>query len=109
MPSEIADTEDTSTVTGQRNRLWHKLSPGFAASIGFHVVALVLFVLALGYAAIPNEIALVIPVSIVRLADETTSPEQPRQAVVPRQRVRAGGLARGKARRPLTSVRASGA
>ena len=33
----------------------------------------------------PQRNSPVIPVSIVRLTDETTSPEQPRQAVVPRQ------------------------
>lgn len=85
MPSEIADSEDTSAATGQRKRFWQKLSSGFAASIGFHVIALVVLVVTLGYAAIPNQMAIVIPVSIVRLADQTTSPGQPRQAVVPQQ------------------------
>jgi hypothetical protein len=85
MPSEIADNEATSAATGQHKRLWQKLSSGFAASIGFHVIALVVLVLTLGHTAIPDQRAIVIPVSIVRLADETTSPEQPRQAVVPQQ------------------------
>jgi outer membrane biosynthesis protein TonB len=85
MPSELVDTEDTSAVTRPHKRLWPKLSPGFAISAGLHVFALVALVAALGYAAIPTEMASVIPVSIIRLADETASPPQIRQAVVPQQ------------------------
>ena len=73
-------------MTDKRKRLWQSIGPGFAASVGLHLVVLVVLVTALGYAVIPNEMAMVIPVDLVRLADKTTSPPQPRQASVPEQR-----------------------
>jgi len=85
MSSEIANTKDTSTVTGQHKRLWEKLSAGLVASVGLHVAAAVGLILALGYAAIPDDVAVIIPVDIVRLADNIASPPQPRPAVVPQR------------------------
>ena len=46
---------------------------------------LVGLILALGYAAIPGDMTIIIPVDIVRLADNIVSPPQPRQAAVPQQ------------------------
>jgi hypothetical protein len=83
--SNVADTEDVRNVIGKRKRFWEKLGPGFAASVGLHVVAVVGLILALGYTAIPDEMAVIIPVDIVRLADNIVSPPQPRQAAVPQQ------------------------
>jgi len=72
-------------MTEQRKRFLAGLSPGLIASVGLHGTVLVALVLALGYTVIPDDMAIIIPVNLVRLADTATSPPQPHQAVVPQQ------------------------
>ena len=84
-------TEDARQMNDQHKRFWERLSPGLAASVGLHVIALVVLILALGYAVIPDEMPVVIPVNIVRIADTATSPPQPHQAVVPQQKAAPAG------------------
>lgn len=85
MPSDLTDTSAARDAPRQCKWFWERLSPGFAASVGLHVVVVLGLILALGYAAIPEDMAVIIPVDIVRLADTAVSPPQPRQAIVPQQ------------------------
>ena len=79
MTSEVAETLDASVVR-PRQKLRQKFSLGFAVSVGLHLAALAIFILALGYAAAPSETVAIIPVSIVRLANEPASPSQAHQS-----------------------------
>ena len=73
-------------MTDRRKRLWERLSPGLAVSVGLHAAVLVVLILALGYAVVPDDMPIAIPVNIVRLADMVASPPQPHQAMIPQQK-----------------------
>ncbi len=60
-----------------------KLSTGILISIGLHVAAAL--VLALALIVSPAEAPLIIPVDVIQLADQTSSPPEVKEAVVPTQ------------------------
>jgi len=58
---------------------------GFVVSVVLHALALAALIIGLGLAANPFDIPLVVPVSIVRLTNETVGPKAPDQASIPQQ------------------------
>jgi hypothetical protein len=70
-----------------RGDLKHEIGPGLIVSLLLHLFA-VLLVLFFVRSALrpPGPAALVVPVDVVRLGEETTSPPQPQRSAVPQQR-----------------------
>jgi hypothetical protein len=73
------------TAQGARERRRYNFSAGLVFSVALHTLALSTVIAVLAMAAKPDDAALVIPVDIVQLADETAGPLAPDKGSVPQQ------------------------
>ena len=87
MHSQVTDNTDSRLAAADPSR-WrrYRFSAWLTVSVALHVFALSALVVILGTAANPNDILLVVPVNIVRLADEAAGPLQPNKIDVPQQK-----------------------
>lgn len=86
MDSDVDDTIDSQIAAadaGKQHR--YKFSAWLTVSVALHLIALSALIVVLGTAANPNDVPLVVPVNIVRLAAEATGPMWPKKADVPQQ------------------------
>jgi outer membrane biosynthesis protein TonB len=86
MQSDAADNADAGPAAQGLGEGRRRVGAGLVVSVVLHGLALSALIVVLEVAAKPNNAPLVIPVNIVRLAEETAAPIEPNQADVPQQK-----------------------